>query len=147
MALPLWMLRNLQIRTGQKIGLTLLFLIATIDIVFDILRTTYNLRGGLIGIETIIWDILEPNIAVIISALPTYRALFRDRPQSPRAYRCIEPASDHSTSQGVLNSYELSDTLVSASDPEPGIVHQSARAQTPVIKTEVKVDASRHYAL
>ena len=71
--LPLWMLRRLQMPMGRKFGLAALFLIAITDLIFDILRTLYT-GGGVNNFHTI-WDILEPTIAVIVSSLPTYKAL------------------------------------------------------------------------
>ena len=68
------MLRGLQMPRSRKIGLAALFLIAITDVVFDITRTVYTVDGGAVALDTI-WDILEPTIAVIISALPTYKAL------------------------------------------------------------------------
>ena len=54
MALPLWMLKTLQIRTFQKIGLALLVLVATVDVVLDILRMIYDLNGGLELIDAVL---------------------------------------------------------------------------------------------
>ena len=72
--LPLWMLRRLQMPIGRKLGLAALFLIAITDVIFDITRTVYTVHGGAVALDTI-WDILEPTIAVIVSSLPTYKAL------------------------------------------------------------------------
>lgn len=68
------MLRGLQMPTSRKIGLAALFLIAITDVIFDITRTVYTVHGGAVALDTI-WDILEPTVAVIISTLPTYKAL------------------------------------------------------------------------
>ena len=57
---------------GRKLGLAVLFLIAIIDVIFDITRTVYTVQGVAV---TLNWDILEPTIALIISSLPTYKAL------------------------------------------------------------------------
>lgn len=59
---------------SRKVGLAAIFLIAIIDVVFDITRTVYTVHGGVVALDTI-WDILEPTIAVIVSSLPTYKAL------------------------------------------------------------------------
>ena len=59
---------------SRKLGLAALFLIAITDVIFDITRTVYTVNGGTVALDTI-WDILEPTIAVIVSALPTYKAL------------------------------------------------------------------------
>jgi len=68
------MLRGLQMPLSRKIGLAALFLIAITDIVFDVTRTVYTVDGGAVALDTI-WDILEAIIAVIVSSLPTYKAL------------------------------------------------------------------------
>lgn len=77
MLLPLWMLHALQMQMIQKIGLACIFLLATIDILFDILRTVHTVNRDSLTTHAIIWDVLEPTIAVIISCLPSYRALFK----------------------------------------------------------------------
>lgn len=59
---------------SRKVGLAAIFLIAITDVAFDITRTVYTLNGGAVAPNTI-WDILEPTIAVIVSSLPTYKAL------------------------------------------------------------------------
>ena len=71
--LPLWMLPRLQMPMGRKLGLAALFLIAISDVIFDIIRTVST--GGEGNNYYTIWDILEPTIAVILSSLPTYKAL------------------------------------------------------------------------
>ncbi|KAL8792373.1 MAG: hypothetical protein Q9195_005076, partial [Heterodermia aff. obscurata] len=80
-ALPLWMLRGLQMPTSRKLGLAALFLVAITDVIFDITRTFYTVHGGAVALDTI-WDILEPTIALIISSLPTYKALLGSRTKS-----------------------------------------------------------------
>lgn len=72
MALPIWMLQKLQMPMSRKLGLAALFLIAITDVIFDITRTVYTVR---VRTSNTIWDIIEPAIAVIVSALPTYKAL------------------------------------------------------------------------
>ena len=71
--LPLWILRRLQMPIGRKLGLAALFLIAITDLIFDVIRTLYT--GGKVDNFHTIWGILEPTLAVIVSALPTYKAL------------------------------------------------------------------------
>lgn len=68
------MLRELQMPTSRKVGLAALFLIAITDVIFDITRTVYTVDSGFVAYDKV-WDILEPSIAVIISSLPTYKAL------------------------------------------------------------------------
>ena len=74
MALPIGMLKRLQIPLSQKIGLGAVFLLGAIDTIFDITRTLYTVHGGAVAEDTI-WDILEPTIAVMVSSLPPYRSV------------------------------------------------------------------------
>ena len=62
------MLHRLQMPLSQKITLGFVFILALIDIAFDILRTVYTVHGGAIA-EDLIWDVLEPSIAVVRRSL------------------------------------------------------------------------------
>lgn len=76
MALPLVMLRGLQMRTPAKFGLAGIFCCAFITIAFDILRAVEtDIKGGVKG-STALWTNLESAIAVIVSCLPSLAALF-----------------------------------------------------------------------
>lgn len=86
MALPLAMLKTLQMRTTAKLGLAGVFCCAIITIAFDILRTVETLtKGGDVG-STTLWTNLESAIAVIVSCLPSFAALVnkRDRKNAGR---------------------------------------------------------------
>ena len=75
MALPLAMLKGLQMRTRVKFGLAGVFCCAFITIAFDILRTLEtDLKGGIEG-STALWTNLESAVAVIVSCLPSLVAL------------------------------------------------------------------------
>ena len=69
------MIRTIRLPVSQKLALTALFLLALIDVAFDVIRTVQTLSGSSLSPYTI-WDILEPAIAVIICALPTYKTLW-----------------------------------------------------------------------
>ena len=76
MALPLAMLKRLQMRTTLKIGLAGIFCFAFITIGFDILRAVEtDTKGGVKG-STALWTNLESAVAVIVSCLPSFTALF-----------------------------------------------------------------------
>ena len=64
------MLRDLKVQTFQKIGLALIFSLATVCVVLDIVRTVEALASN-----QALYTILEINFVVIISCLPSYRAL------------------------------------------------------------------------
>jgi len=70
MALPLWQIKGLKVSLRQKLGLVLVFSIATVCIVLDIIRTYQSL-----SLNIILYTTLETNLVVIVSCLPTYRAL------------------------------------------------------------------------
>jgi hypothetical protein len=101
------MLSGLQMRPMQKMGLGALFLLATIDVLFDILRTVYSVDGGIVALDTI-WDVLEPTVAVIISSLPTYRALFglsNSKSSKGSSYRNLQYQENSTSTQ---RSHQLS---------------------------------------
>ena len=81
MALPLWMLRGLSISTKQKFGLGFIFSLATVCVVLDIVRVIQAAAQ-----HQALYTIIEINFVVIISCLPTYRALLgvKKRRQSRR---------------------------------------------------------------
>lgn len=94
MAFPLKVLKGLQIRTSQKIGLSSVFCLAILVVIFDITRTVFSVisaRGGAAGAGTVLWDILEATVAVIVSCLPTYGTIFTQKKQkkSKRNYTNI----------------------------------------------------------
>ena len=123
MALPLWMLKGLRISRAQKIGLAAIFLIAFIDILFDILRTIYTVNGGAVGLDTT-FDILEPSIAVIVSTLPTYRALVmtRRRTETGSSFGNVKTSNISSnTNSATRDTYELSPSETGFDLSESGV--------------------------
>ena len=70
MALPLWRLKDLQIGKVQKFSLAFIFSFAIVCVAFDILRTVEAVANN-----QALYTVLEINFVVIISCLPTYRAL------------------------------------------------------------------------
>ena len=82
MAFPLYVVKGLQMRFSQKMGLASIFCLAILVVIFDILRTVFSAksaRGGAVGASTALWDILEITVAVMVSCLPTYRTIFTQR--------------------------------------------------------------------
>ena len=70
MALPWWMIKDLKIDRFQKIGLALLFSVAIVCVAMDIVRTVEAVAQ-----HQALYTIIEINLVVIVSCLPTYRAL------------------------------------------------------------------------
>ena len=64
------MLKDLKITKYQKLGLALIFSLAGFCVTLDIVRTVQAIAG-----KQTLYTILETNCVVIISCLPTYRAL------------------------------------------------------------------------
>lgn len=92
MALPLWMLKDLKITRNQKLGLAFIFSVASFCVAVDIIRTVEAVAR-----REAFYTILEINIVVLISCLPTYRALFNigkqrtsDRPSKLSTWTTIE---------------------------------------------------------
>ena len=78
MMLPWYIIRKIQISLARKMGLVLIFSVVLITIACDILRTVKSFDQGLFA-DSALYTFLEVNLAVIVSCLPIYRALLRDR--------------------------------------------------------------------
>lgn len=77
MALPIAMLRTLQMRTREKIGLAVIFALVLIEVAFTILRVVFTVShafGKVPDLNTL-WSTLDPIIAVMVCTLPCYRNL------------------------------------------------------------------------
>jgi len=133
MALPLWMLKDLKVHLYQKLGLAFIFSLAGVCVALDIVRTVQALNSN-----QALYTILEINLVVIISCLPTYRALLNihkdlsrrsSRPSKDISWRSSRP-SKNSTWKTLENGSGLKsedharraskDELESASDMEMG---------------------------
>ena len=89
MALPLTMLRSLQMRTSVKIGLTGIFCCALVTIAFDLARTVETaINAGTAG-PTALWTNLESAVAVIVSCLPSFAALLRPKSDGKTGRRVV----------------------------------------------------------
>ena len=90
MALPFWMLRELKVKRKQKLGLAFVFSLASFTVILDIVRTVEALSGN-----QDLYTILELNFNVIVSCLPSYRALLKmeNRKSSRNKYKPSGSAS------------------------------------------------------
>lgn len=79
MALPLAMLKRLQMRTLVKVGLAVVFCFALIIITFDILRAVETETNGGTEGSIALWTNLELAVAVIVSCFPSLTALFNPK--------------------------------------------------------------------
>ena len=102
MALPLWMLHTLHMRLKQKIGSGALFSLATIGILAGIMRTVYSIRDQTSAsiCITVLLNILELELAVIISTLVTYRIVFNKDTKKQKQKPCQTLARSRSNSLG-----------------------------------------------
>ena len=118
MALPLCMLRTLQMPRKQKIGLAAVFLLGLVDLAFDIIRVYHTVHVAGTG-SWAIWDILEPCIAVITSALPPYKILLASsRVQRFSALKKPSPEPSQNNESTKRQSSAASDsTRRQTSDP------------------------------
>lgn len=82
MALPMGMLRKLQVPTVAKLGLAAIFSCALFIIAFDTIRVVETLTQDSTIAATPLWTNLESAISVIVSCLPSYAALLRQRQHS-----------------------------------------------------------------
>lgn len=124
---------------SRKLGLAALFLIAITDVIFDITRTVYTVHGGAVALDTI-WDILEPTIAVIVSSLPTYKALLGvTKKEKNTSYQNLGHSggapwySKHSHNADEPNGVELS--ISSTQVPKETWTNYSLERSTDDVKT------------
>ena len=122
MILPLWMLRTLKVRTGQKLGLALIFSIGIVVVVLDIVRTVKSLAATDFT-EVAAYDIAEVTASIIVSALPTYQALSHADRRPSRKASYYKNLNYGSKSNGIKRSQ--GDTNPLNSDKERSQVHVS----------------------
>lgn len=105
MALPLWMLKDLKIHLRHKVALAFIFSLALVCIILDILRTVQALRS-----QQALYTVLEINLNVIISCLPTYRALLSvQQLRTVRQARKLQPPTSNETSSRRSHPWERKD--------------------------------------
>ncbi|KAF2111195.1 hypothetical protein BDV96DRAFT_582732 [Lophiotrema nucula] len=75
--LPLTMLRSLQMRMREKIGLAFIFGLVLIDIAFAILRVVFTITETFKSVpdRNTLWSSLDPIVAVMVCTLPCYRSV------------------------------------------------------------------------
>lgn len=105
MALPVWMISQLQMNVRQKIGLGFVFSIAILCVALDILRTVEAVAEN-----QALYTVIEVNFSVIVFCLPTYRRLFADQAWS-QIRKSIAGSSGHNSEiDSRKNSVESDDT-------------------------------------
>ena len=130
------MLKRLNMPTARKIGLIALFTIAIIDVIFDILRTVDTKHGAALTV----WDLLEPTTAIIISSLPTYRALFKtSRKPSNDAYKNLALTRKTTTLVRSRQEFEMDETLRSKDGAEEEYAKVAAYSVVPLSTGNGKV--------
>lgn len=113
LALALYMLRHLKVRRAQKIGLSGVFSLGIVIIIVDIARTANSPRPGAFA-QTSLFRMIESSMAVIVSCLPTYRALLAtEKPSKPQDY--VQLSSLVSTNAGTRQSNNTMDKDLEAS--------------------------------
>lgn len=89
MALPFWILRDLKIGMSQKLGLAFIFSFAFVCVALDIVRVVEAISQN-----QALYTVIEINLVVVISCLPTYRALLsigeRNRSRKSHPWRSLE---------------------------------------------------------
>ena len=135
MALPLAMLKNLQMRTQAKFCLAGIFCCAFITVIFDILRAVeIETRAGVKG-STALWTNLESAVAVIVSCLPSFAALFSPKNERNGGRKCspyrqrplvITDAAKVCMSAGESMKSESDDRIFAATGSERNIAISSS---------------------
>lgn len=115
MALPFWMIKDLKVGMAQKLGLAFMFSFAIVCVAFDIVRVVEAVSGN-----QALYTVIEINLVVIISCLPTYRTLLsirqRSKSQQSHPWRSLEQKNywrsqdgdDHRLKRGKSSEVETS---------------------------------------
>jgi hypothetical protein len=124
----MWMLKDLKIKLGQKIGLAFIFSIGLIIIGLDIIRTIKSLQATDFT-EVAAYDVAEVTVSVIVGALPTYRALFNRETRPNRKASYYQDLNYGSKSKRTTRSHASGtrgDTKPLSSDKAGSYVQDSA---------------------
>ena len=127
-ALPLFMVKQMHLKRAQKIGLAAIFAVVAVDILFNFLHTLYSIDTyyfSSFAEANAAWTIIEPALAVIVCASPSYRTLLssRSRARAP-PYEDLQPyptsMCQHSekskTRQELLEMDSMNEQSTQASD-------------------------------
>ncbi|CAF9906088.1 hypothetical protein IMSHALPRED_004073 [Imshaugia aleurites] len=119
--LPVYFLRDLQMRLGKKIAVGLLFSVGMLIVVIEALRLGTGDPGGVQKLDSV-YNVLEPAIAVIVACLPIYKSVlhFHGGFSYPRKSKTYQYHSGSSffpkrrlTARYHSEGYELGDKLPS----------------------------------
>lgn len=142
MALPLYMLKDLKMNIKQKVSLALMFSLAIFCVALDILRVVEAVASN-----QALYTVLEINMVVIISCLPTYRSLLliriKQRERKASRYGLSSGRSRRSGSKALFEApfsrIESESHLDTGSlrDEEGGIGMSHAPDGTPVSKRAI----------
>ena len=117
MILPVYFLRDLQMRLGKKIAVACLFSVGMLIVVIEALRLGTGDPGGVEKLDSV-YNVLEPAIAVIVACLPIYKSVlhFHGGFSYPRKTKSYRYQSENSffpkrrlTARYHREGYELSD--------------------------------------
>ena len=99
------MLKDLKMRTPQKVGLAVMFSLGIIIIIFEILRTVKSLEESSFS-EVAVYDIVEACVALIVSSM-TYYSSFLTKRRRQRTDREYVNLKGSSSAGGRTHSYGL----------------------------------------
>ncbi len=116
------MLRKLPIRKTQKFGLVLVFSVCIFTIALEMFRFIKNILGD-DSTNNVLYAIINANLTVIISCIPTYRSLWKLWRKARRGNS--GSASDSSTGasrqsvrqQKIASNFDWSDSITSRQRP------------------------------
>ena len=109
------MLKDLKVGTPQKLGLAFIFSFATVCIALDIVRVVEAVSQ-----HQALYTVIEINLVVVISCLPTYRTLLnikqRNKSRQTHPWRSLEQGKywrsqdgdDHRLTRGKSGEIEMS---------------------------------------
>ncbi len=104
MALPLSILRDLKISMSQKLGLAFIFSFAIVCVALDIVRVVEAVSQN-----QALYTVIEINLVVVISCLPTYRTLLNIgqlyKSRQIRPWRSLEQGNYWRSQDGDVHQF------------------------------------------
>ena len=131
MALPFWMITELKITVSQKLGLAFIFSFAFVCIALDIVRVVEAVSQN-----QALYTVIEVNLVVVISCLPTYRTLLIIRKQhlsrQTHPWRSLEQGN-YWKSQGSSDMNTKSTNIEMNAD----VSHMTPSLEVPIVSRDM----------
>jgi len=140
--LPWLIIPGLNVPKLLKIGLYATFLLGLITICFTILRYVYTTGaqvGNSVPLSTVVlWSIIEMNLGLVISCLPSLRPYFSANEEKPKRYQ--QPSASSSSSRPLGREKKPRGMRTLSTDDDLWDNRQSNRSESEIMETNAEVE-------